>query len=51
MSVGTLCATISAAGICTVGDVPVSVSGSALPAVSFHVVAHVTRGHVPLVRR
>ena len=51
VSATTLRAAIAAADISVVGDVPVSVSGSALPAVGFRVVAHVTRVHVPLARR
>ena len=35
----------------SVADVPVSVSDSALPAVSFRVVAQVTRVYLPLARR
>jgi hypothetical protein len=44
-------ADISAADISAAGDVPVGVSDSALPAVSFRVVAQVARVYVPLARR
>ncbi len=51
VSATTLRATIAAADISVAGDVLVGVSGSALPAVNFRVVARVTRVYLPLGRR
>jgi predicted outer membrane repeat protein len=51
VSATTLRASITAADISAAGDVPVAVSGSALPAVNFRVVAQVTRVYLPLGRR
>jgi hypothetical protein len=51
VSATTLRAAIAAADISAAGDVQVSVSGAALPAVSFRVVGQVTRVYLPLLRR
>jgi hypothetical protein len=51
VSATTLRATIAAADISAAGDVPISVSGSALPAASFRVVAHVARVYLPMAGR